>query len=179
MLKGYFMSLFSKFTVLALVCASCFCSYAQAISVGREGEPYEINGVTWQNVAIEGEKYKLAAALPGAATSRLMNSTAESISISEDNIYFIRTNDVSNEKPPKKFPELVKYLADLVDNLTPLHVKTPFILGGEYSYTGENGEKGITRILVTKNKFYLVGAFGLNPEHFEDVYNSVKVTEKK
>lgn len=172
------MTLFSKFTLLALLCASCFCSSAQAISVGREGASYEVNGVIWQNVAITGDKFKLTAALPGEPVTRFINGLAESITQYENNLYFVNTIDVSNEKPPKKFIDLVAYFADVVDDLVPLNVNDPFVVGGEFTYAGDEGEIGITRILVTKNKFYVVGAFGANPEHFDDVYNSVKVTEK-
>lgn len=153
-------------------------SSAYAISGGKNGQPTPIDGELWQNIFIEDAKYKATALMPGSPSVMMENSTMRIKSIYKDVYYFMSTQMLADEKPPKNYEALVKALGKLKGKVNPLPCKKAHVVFAlEYSYTSEDGTPGITRVYVTKHKMYLVGALGKNLslyESFCDKFTIVK-----
>ena len=177
-----------KNKLFAFLTALLFCvpslSYGVTISgnmmMGKTGEPYVINGKTWQNARIQTDAFKITAALPGSPRSGMQNSLLSVQSDYEGTNYFVKTDATKDDKPPATAQTFIQEMSK--NNPGEFHAiackKNHMRYAVEFIYKNENGEPGITRIYVTKRKMFLVGAMGNDlslAEQFFDSFNIEKI----
>lgn len=170
-------NLFAKTLVpLALFCAlSFFPVHAASLGAGRAGKSYKEEGFKWQDVYIKGGAFKLTASIPGSPRNIFSNGELKVESTYKKTYYWLATNGADKQKPPKSYAAFVKKMKTKDGTFTKVKSKKKkFRYALNYTYSDE-GQTGITRIYVTKNKIYLLGVLGNDLSHAEDFFNSFKL----
>jgi len=170
---------------LIAIIAVCLCQafVAEAVtiggSVGRKGEPYVTNGITWQNVYLEGTKFKVTASIPGSPRSVLMNGNFKVESNYQDTYYWVETKGADDQRPPKSYEDLVKLFTNEKGNFHPLKNQMPKVrFAAEYTYTRNDGVPGVTHILVSKRKMYIIGAVGKDLSLLKPFFESFNIVKE-
>lgn len=141
-------------------------------SLGRLGEAYVVDGVTWQDIYIEGPTFRITGSIPGSPMASMMNASLVSSSTYEGTYYSIETQSSEDQKPSKTYAEFIKPYETLGTwkEVQWNDKRVSFV--AEVQYTTDQGETGITRIFATKKKLYLYKLCGKDVHLAQDFLSS-------
>ncbi|MCE5316822.1 MAG: hypothetical protein LLG04_05605 [Parachlamydia sp.] len=151
---------------------------AHALSMGRTGKAYQEGKVTWQDIYLEGNKFKISASIPGSPSTSFMNGACKIESDYQNTYYWVQTSSADDENPAKNAEAFVKQMGEYEGEFKQFKTKLKFVSYAlNYVYKDENQNPGITRIWVTKHKVYVLGVLGKDLSLADAFFDSFEITQ--
>lgn len=134
---------------------------AHALSMGRTGTAYQEGAITWQDIYMEGDHFKVNASIPGSPTVAFMNGALKIESYYQDAYYWTQTGSADKEDPEKTPEAFIKGMGEYEGEFQKVKCQKKGVKYAlNYIYENQNKDKGITRIYVSKHKIYVLGVLG-------------------
>lgn len=148
-----------------------------AMSIGRDGKPYEIEHTMWQPIRYTDTDSGFTALLPGAPTSGLMNDCIYSYSQYQGDYFQISVERESYETPTDKAEDFLNLIIDVNPDGSNFRLIPSMQEGVFHIVEGIFEDNQITRFYCGHNKIYQMLFQGENLLLADIFFNSMKITK--
>jgi len=153
-------------------------SSLSALSISRDGAPYDHQGTSWQSMRFAGKDLDFTAALPGDPRSGTANGTLYSASKLNDTWYEVHTDFPSYYRCPpneKLFLKELKQVYRKTGKVTAIKSNQDSVKYiAEVRFTNESK---VARLYATNQKLYVAIIQGRDLKHASYFFNHIKIGE--
>lgn len=155
-----------------------FAGDLDAMSIGRDGQPFYVGDVQWQAVKFEDKEIGFTANIPGSPKSGLSNADVFSGSTYQNIYYEINTELNARYTPPKTSKEFLKQVSEAysdeatVQMIPPAQANVKYIADVLY-----HSQNKLVRVLCSRNQLYYAIVEGSDLSLAHTFFNSIIITK--
>lgn len=166
-----------KITFLLTTCLGFSLGALSALTMGREGEPYYIDGIKWQNVTYDDNVNHLIASLPNEPRSVFGSSTFlySKHGKSDYEITIYPTSSYNLPQNVDKCVQIFESATSKIYRLTPDQATIQYMFRVEFFDVSQKELQGIAIVMRAKNALYVARIDGSDFSLANVFFDSVDV----